>query len=244
MDGNYQAYGWVSSAERIDDILGQPSGQFVEQDSLPDRDKLTFTNGFYSYCSALYVDIRESSKLTSAYTRPILAKIYRSFISEMVAVLNGTPTVREVSIVGDCVWAVYNTPQKTDIDEVFRVAFTANTLMRLLNIKFARSGYETLIAAGIGMDYGRALMIKAGYNGSGINDVVYMGDVVNRAAHLAYKAGRGYSQPIWVGETLAQNLNDHNQSLLAEAYSYEMGHYRHGSVVLSTMDEWIEDTFS
>ncbi len=51
------------------------------------------------------------------------------------------------------------------------------------------------------MDYGRVLMIKAGFAGSGINDVVYMGDVVNRAAHLAHKAGRGWQQPIWVGST-------------------------------------------
>jgi class 3 adenylate cyclase len=41
------------------------------------------------------------------------------------------------------------------------------------------------IRSGIGMSYGRALMIKAGFNGSGINDVVYMGDVVNRASKLA-----------------------------------------------------------
>ena len=38
-------------------------------------------------------------------------------------------------------------------------------------------------------------MIKAGYSGSGINDIVYMGDVVNRAAHLAHKAGQDFSTP-------------------------------------------------
>lgn len=242
MDGNYKQYNWISSAGRIDDILAQPTGQFVEQDTLPDRDALTFTNGFYSYCSALYVDIRGSSKLTSAYTRPVLAKIYRSFISEMVAVLNSAPKVREVSIVGDCVWAVYSTPQTSDIDEVFGVAFTANTLMGLLNARFAKKDYETTIEAGIGMDYGRALMIKAGYSGSGINDVVYMGDVVNRAAHLAHKAGRRSDQPIWVGETFAQNLNEHNQTLLNTGYSYEMGHYRYGSVIHSAMNEWLQES--
>ena len=34
-------------------------------------------------------------------------------------------------------------------------------------------------------------MVKAGYSGSGINDVIWMGDVVNTACHLANKAGRG-----------------------------------------------------
>jgi hypothetical protein len=33
-------------------------------------------------------------------------------------------------------------------------------------------------------------MIKACYSGSGINDVVYMGEVVNRAAKLASQGGK------------------------------------------------------
>lgn len=37
---------------------------------------------------------------------------------------------------------------------------------------------------GIGLAYGRALMIKAGYKGSTINEVVWMGDVVNEASKL------------------------------------------------------------
>lgn len=242
MDGNSKSYSWVSSASRIDEIFGQPAGQFDEAKSLPDRDKLTFTNGFYAYCSSLYVDIRGSSELTDAYTRPVLAKIYRAFISEMVAVLNSASKVREVNIVGDCVWAVYNTPSKSDIDAVFRVAYTANSLMELLNRKMEKRGYKTPLRAGIGMDYGRALMIKAGYNGSGINDVVYMGDVVNRAAHLANQAHRGANEPLWLGEIFASNLNEHNQSLLTPKHSYEFGSYRVGNVIMTQMDEWIEKT--
>lgn len=39
-------------------------------------------------------------------------------------------------------------------------------------------------------------MVKAGYSGSGINDVIWMGDVVNTACHLANKAGRGIRNKI------------------------------------------------
>lgn len=240
MDGNSKTYSWVTSASRIDDIFGQPVGQFEEAKSLPDRDKLTFTNGYYAYCSALYVDIRGSSKLTTAYKRPTLAKIYRAFISEMVAVLNSASKVREVNIVGDCVWAVYNTPSTNDIDQVYSVAATANSLMELINRKMAKRGYEIPLKAGIGMDYGRALMIKAGYSGSGINDVIYMGDVVNRAAHLANQANRGWRDQLWVGETFAQNLNEHNQGLLTAKQSYEFGSYRVGHVISTPMNEWID----
>lgn len=242
MDGNYKSYDWTTSANRIDEILNQPAGQFEETNSLPSRDKLTYTNGYYSNCTALFIDIRNSSSLTTKHKRPVLAKIYRAFISEMVAVLNSDPFVREVSIVGDCVWAVYDTPNTTDIDDVFSVAAKANTLIALLNARYKKHSIDPL-GIGIGIDWGRALMIKAGYNGSGINDVIYMGDVVNRAAHLAHKAGRNVwgisSHPIWVGSDFWGNLNDHNQGLLTNAYDSELGSVYTGQVVNLAMDEWV-----
>lgn len=240
MEGNYKTYSYVASSNRIAEILDQPSGQFEETQSLPDRSRLTYTNGFYAYCSAIFVDVRDSSGLTSKYKRPRLAKLYRSFISEMVAVLNGEPYVREVNIVGDCVWATYNTPSTTDIDDVFSVAARASTLRKLLNKHLEKRDYSP-IKLGIGVDYGRVLMIKAGYSGSGLNDVVYMGDVVNRSSHLAHKAGRGWNDPIWIGEVFAQNLNDDNQALLTTKYDYELGSVRTGDVVNTAMNTWIDE---
>ncbi|WP_066904170.1 adenylate/guanylate cyclase domain-containing protein [Mycolicibacterium houstonense] len=242
MDGNYKSYDWVASSARIKEILDQPAGQFIETNDLPSRDKLTYTNGFYGRCSAVFIDIRNSSGLTQKYKRPTLAKIYRSFISEMVAVLNGHEKVREVNIVGDCVWAVYNTPLRSDIDGAFATAFKANTLVKLLNKQFAKKSLDPL-QVGIGVDYGRVLMIKAGYSGSAINDVIYMGDVVNRAAHLAHKAGRNYLDPIWVGLDCYGNLNDHNSGLVAQQWDFELGTVYTGNVVLTEMNTWIDENF-
>lgn len=188
------------------------------------------------------MDIRDSSGLTSKYTRPVLAKLYRSFISEMVAVLNSSPHVREVSIVGDCVWAVYNTPYKSDVDDVFRVAFVANSLKKLLNAQFTRKGCDPL-QFGIGVDDGRALMIKAGYSGSKINDVVYMGDVVNSTAHLAHEAGRSWEGPIWAGSAFWTKLKDDNKKLIAPKYAPGIGTVYVGDVVAVEMDAWLEETF-
>lgn len=239
MDGNYKAYDHVASSGRIETILDQPSGSFEEADSLPDRDKLTFTNGFYGKCSAIFIDIRDSSGLTTKYKRPTLAKIYRAFISETVAVLNSSSIVREVNIVGDCVWAVYNTPLKADITEVFTIATRANTLLKLLNHHYAKNGIDAL-KIGIGVDYGRALMIKAGFSGSGINDVVYMGDVVNSAAHLAHEAGRGWNQPIYVGDVIHLNLSDENQKWFKSTYLTGTGTIYTADLVLSTMKDFVE----
>jgi class 3 adenylate cyclase len=235
VDSNYKAYDHLASVARIDGILAQPQGNYEEVKSLPDRDKLTFTNGFYAYCSALFIDIRDSSKLPDLYERPVLAKLYRAFISEIVAVMNGNTNAREINIVGDCVWGVFNTPKMSDIDDVFRTAYTANSLIQVLNYKLDKNGYKTGIRCGLGMSYGRALMIKAGYNGSGINDVVYMGDVVNRAAKLASQGSKNFKPPFMVDDVFRGNLKEHNQGLLT--WDSGLGCYT-GNVVNTTMEDW------
>lgn len=239
MDGNFRTYDYLKSSARIKEIMDQPAGTFEEVDGLPDRDKLTFTNGFYGMCSAIFIDIRDSSGLTDKHKRPTLAKIYRAFISEMVAVLNSDPYVREVNIVGDCVWAVYKTTQTNHIDDVFAIAFKANTLLKLLNHHFAKKNIAP-IKIGIGIDYGRVLMIKAGFSGSAINEVIYMGDVVNRAAHLAHEAGRNWNDPIFVGGVFQQNLNDTNKALLTSRYVSGLGTVHTGNVVRTDMNNWVE----
>lgn len=239
MDGNYRPYDWTASSQRIHDILNQPVGAFQEVDGLPDRDKLTFTNGFYGTCSALFIDIRDSSGLTTKHKRPTLAKIYRAFISEMVALLNADILVREVNIVGDCVWAVYNTPLKSHIDDIFDIAYRANTLIKLLNHHYGKKNIDPL-RIGIGLDWGRAAMIKAGYSGSGINDVVYMGDVVNHAAHLSHEAGRQWRKPIFVSSDFQSNLNDHNKSLLTQEYISGLGQIYSGEVIHIAMNNWVD----
>lgn len=128
---------------------------------------------------------------------------------------------------------------------MFTVVCYANTLKGLLNAQLSKKDYGPL-NFGIGVEYGRALMIKAGYNGSGINDVIYMGDVVNRAAHLAHKAGRSPwgTDPIWAGEVFAQNLNEDNAKFLTATYESGVGNVRKGSVVMTHMNDWINENLS
>ena len=181
MEANYKPYDYLAGLDRIDNILAIPQSNYEELDTLPSRDKLTFTNGFYANkCAAVFVDIRESSSLPSIYKRPALARLYRAYISEAVAILNACEKTVEVNIVGDGVWAIYNTPYKADIDGVFVAIARVNSLMKVLNYKLKEAGYNTPIKAGIGASWGRALMVKAGLSGSGINDVVYMGEGLPR----------------------------------------------------------------
>jgi class 3 adenylate cyclase len=238
MESVYKPYKYMASIERLDGYLAQPRGNFEEVDELPDRERLTYTNGFYAeWCSALFVDIRESSKLPDVYTRPVLAKIYRAYISEMVAILVGVKKVHEVNIVGDGVWGVFNARQKADNDDLFTAACRINSLVRILNHKMKVAGYLTPIRVGIGVADGRALMIKAGYNGSGIHDVVYMGQVINRAAKLAAEGSKGTVPPIVLDADFVTFLSDHDKGLVTE--DWRNNRFTSNAVILA-MDEWAD----
>jgi len=234
MKASYVPYVHADSIQRIDETLAAKDEQFEEVSSIPSRDRLTFTNGFYVKCSCVFVDLRDSSKLPDRYKRPTLARIYRSYISECVAVLSGEKLAAEVNIHGDAVWAVFDTPNKADINEVFGTVARLNSLKKTLNCRYKRYGLDP-ISVGIGADWGRALMIKAGYKGSTINEVVWMGEVVNQASNLSGRGAKDGNATILVSDDFRFNLNEHNQSLLrrnAREKCYE------GDVVNSSMEEW------
>lgn len=238
MKSNYITYSYINSFARIDSIIASSDNSFEELSEIPSRDRLTFNNGFYVYCTALYVDIRNSSKLPSKHTRPKLAKLYRSYISEIVAVINGNAQCAEVTIEGDCVWGIFNTTQRVHIDNVFSTAAEISSLINVLNYKFAKKGIEQ-ITVGIGIHYGRALMVKAGYNGSSINDVVWMGDVLNEASKLCgYGNKEYYDRGIMVSDVIYDNLNEENKSFLERNVTRDC---YHGNVVMSNMDKWYLD---
>lgn len=239
MEATNLVYDLSKSLERIDEILNADNKQYEEKDMIPSRNELTYTNGYYVYCTALFVDICDSSKLPDFQNRPVLAKIYRSFISELVALFNGSQKCKEVNINGDCVWAVFDTPNKDDIDRVFATACQANALVNILNYKLEKKGYKTY-KVGIGIDYGRALMIKAGNKGSSINDVVWMGDVVNQSCHLATKGNDLNSQgnPIMLSSIIFKNLNENNRGLCT--YNNSNLCYQSSAVNIK-MNDWLKE---
>ena len=100
MKTKYKAYNHIDSASRIDGILSESDSSFPEVDEIPSLDKLTYKSGFYVNCSALFVDIRSSSELPNKHKRPTLAKIYRAYISEVVAIINANVNCSEIRIDG------------------------------------------------------------------------------------------------------------------------------------------------
>ena len=231
------SYEFKTALDRIDEIINANNSNFEDKDSIPSHDKLTFSNGFYVYCTALFVDIRDSSTMTNEHRRPVLAKIYRSFISEMVALMNSNGKTKEICINGDCVWCVCDIPFKSDIDDVFSLAARICSMVDILNYKLKKKEYSTY-EVGVGIDYGRALMIKAGHKNSEINDIVWMGDVVNNACHLCNEANISlFDKRVFLSNVIYDNLNETNQKLCSKD---DVRDIYQANIVNIEMNEWLK----
>ena len=228
------------SASRMDDILNANDNDYEDnKNTIPSRDKLTYKNGYYVDVTAIFIDIVDSSQLTDGHKRPTLAKMYRCFLSECVAIMNSYEKCKEININGDCVWGVFETDTKADVDEVTDVAAKLHSMINILNYKLQKKKYEK-IAVGIGIDDGIALMVKAGYAGSGLNDVIWMGDVVNSACHLANKAGRNTRKTILLSSKVYNNVLEKTQKLLTSCKIDGITYYE-GNFVWNPMEEWYKE---
>lgn len=237
MQATYTQYDFYGSIERIDELLTGSDANYTDSVGVPSRDQLTFNNGFYVDVTVLFIDMRDSKELAEKHTRPVLSKIYRAFISELVAVMRGNSKVTEIYIEGDGVWAVFDTRTKADVNDAFKSACTAASLIDILNIKLKKKGYSQ-VAVGIGLDDGGSLYIKAGYKGSGINEVVWLGKVVGQAATLCKNGNRSFGDnEIMVSSIVYDSLDEHNKSLLS--WNAARNCY-HGNVVNSAMNDWVK----
>jgi class 3 adenylate cyclase len=238
LKSNYKSYDVAKSSDRIEDIVKASHGNYEEVDEIPSREDLTFTNGFYiNKTAALFVDIRKSSDLSGHHKRPKLAKIYRSYISEIVALLNSNSDCKEVNIEGDAVSGIFNTIYKSQIEDLINTAAKINTLIQIINYHFRKNDIVE-IKVGIGVAFGRALMIKAGYSGSGINEVVWMGEVVNRASKLCNEANKDTTHPILIDDIVYENINDEEIKEFF-SYNYLLGCYG-ANIMNRDMDEWFD----
>ncbi len=117
------------------------------------------------------------------------------------------------------------------------MAARACSMVDILNYKLKKRNYTTY-SVGVGMDYGRALMIKAGNEGSSVNDVVWMGDVVNQACHLSNEANSGlFDKRVFLSNVIYENLNESNQKLCTKDTGRDI--YQ-ADIVNVYMNNWLE----
>lgn len=235
MKSNYINYDFNKSLWRLDDILNASNDEFKEVDYIPSIESLTFKNWYYINCTVLFVDIRWSSSLPDIHTRPVLSKIYKSFTSEVVAILNWDDTCKEINIEWDCVWAIFKTPLKADINNIFDSSAKISSLIDILNCKLEKKKFKT-INIWIWMHYWRVLMIKWWYSWSWINDIIWMWDIINHTAKLCWYWNRtSLDGEVMISEVIYNNLNEHNQNLMS--WNSNRWCY-HWNIIWIAMNNW------
>lgn len=70
-------YDYRKGKERIEDILDNEL-KVIEQNEVPTDSAFTFSNGYYSWVSAIFVDMRDSSTLFAGEDKEKVSKIITS----------------------------------------------------------------------------------------------------------------------------------------------------------------------
>lgn len=119
----------------------------------------------------------------------------------------------------------------------------------MLNKLLKNNGYS-IIQAGIGLGCSQDLIIKAGQNGSGINDKIWIGKAVVDAAHLSAVANRNGALPIAMSPLFHDNIIEHLCEANEEYKSWIKAHgsgyygsvdYYHCNVMEIGFEEWIKE---
>lgn len=240
------SYDYKVGKKRIEEILDS-NLEIIESSRLPKGDEFTFSNAYKSWIMAIFVDIRDSTTLMSDSDQIYVAKVVRSFTSELIEIFRDDDRLREVGIRGDCVYAIYTTPFKTDIYEVFDKAVWANTYINMLNSILTNKGYKK-IKAGIGVALGHDHIIKAGRKNVGINASVWMGTAVSKAANLSNYGEKNVPSRIVLSDLVYDNmidlyeerLSDKNPKSWFQSSSSLPYGTKYCGIVMSNMDDWID----
>lgn len=241
-------FDYENSKNTIEEILKSKT-KIIEKDSIPSSDsEFTYENGIKTWVGALFVDIVDSSKLFKSSNEDT-ARVIRSFCSEIISILKDDKNYREIGIRGDCVYCIYSAAYKEDLVEIFRHAYRINSFMNMLNKLLVKKGYIS-IRAGIGLGCGQELIVKAGQNGSGINDKIWIGKAVVDAAHLSDIANRNGISSIAMSTLFHDNIFDllckENAGYKTWINAYSSGYYGsidyyHCDIIENSFDKWIKE---
>lgn len=241
-------YDYKAGKKRINDILSNEL-EIIDNNELPSIDDLTFDNAYKSWVTSVFVDIRNSTNLFVNQDEIKVSKIIRCFTSEIIEILRDSDKLREIGIRGDCVYAVYTTPQKPDVYDCVEKAIDVNTYMKMLNKLLAEQEYPQ-ITAGIGIGTSQDLIVKAGRKGVGINNPVWIGSAVTEASNLSSIANKNNYRPIAFSDityiNIIDKLKENNSEKNVDTWFTQhtltqLGTFYCSDIIRTQFDNWINN---
>ena len=243
-------YDYRSGKKRIESIL-YDDVDVVEQNKLPKESEFTFDNAYESWVTGIFVDIRDSTKLFSQEDKNKVSRLIRAFTSEIIEILrldtNARPDdkLREIGIRGDCVYAVYTSPKVGEEHEIAYKAFYVNTFMYMLNKLLYDAGYPT-IKVGIGVSTAQELVVKAGRENVGINNLVWIGSAVTKASKFSGLGNKNGRKSLIFSEEsyfyfidLLKSECPGATSWFTKRFDSELGIYYDADIIIKGFDNWI-----
>ncbi|YBV93719.1 adenylate cyclase (plasmid) [Bacillus sp. PK9-021] len=244
----FKDYDYKERKKRIEEILDN-TDKVNEVTTFPRDEDFTYSNGYKAWAGAIFVDLRDSTTLFSGSNDVDIAKVIRGFTSEIIEILR-TDTdnkLKEIGIRGDCVFAVYSTPYQEDFYNLAYRAFLINTYMQMLNKLLAERNLP-VIKAGIGLSANKTLAVKAGRKSSGINNLVWIGESVAKAAKLSDLGNKNGVNSIVMSSVFYNNYIVEQKKSQSDAEKWwkhkhddKYGWYYHGEVVISAFNDWINN---
>lgn len=239
-------YNYREGKKRVEEILKNKL-KVEESDTIPKENSFTYENAYYGCVGAIFVDIRNSSNLFSNEDKEKVSKVIRAFTSEIIEILRQGDILREIGIRGDCVYAIYTTPYKNDVYELFNKSSFVNTYMKMLNMLLEENDLPT-INAGIGLSMANELVVKAGRKGVGINNAVWIGKAVTKASNLSSLGNKNFSKPICISEiaydnfieTLVECSGEHAKLWFDKCRDENYEVYYNADIVNMEFNEWID----
>ncbi|MDD3232214.1 MAG: adenylate cyclase [Clostridia bacterium] len=244
-------YNYRDSKSNIINIL-KSSTNIEKCDNIPKADEtFTYDNGIYAWTGAIFIDIVNSSNLLDKKDEK-LARLMRAFTSEIITIFQDFEKYRQIGIRGDCVYAIYSVPEKSDIVEMFRIAYKLNTFLKMFNKIIINYGYSE-ISAGIGLGCDQDLIIKAGRSGTGINDKIWIGNAIIDACNFASKGSRNGIESIVLSQCVYSNiieiLKKENPNYETWIHSKKKNTYYdshtvefyHCNIIQTDFDNWINN---
>lgn len=245
---DFKNYDYKERKKKVEEILDN-TDKVNEVEKFPRDEDFTYTNGYKAWAGAIFVDLRDSTTLFSDSNDVDIAKVIRGFTSEIIEILRKDTDndLKEIGIRGDCVYAVYSAPKKRDLFDIAERAFYINTYMKMLNKLLTDRSLPT-IRAGIGLAAKITLAVKAGRKSSGINNLVWIGNSVAKAAKLSDLGNKDNTKPIVMSDTFYINYIEEQKKGATEAESWwtkvdsdNLGTYYHGDLVKRDFNDWIND---
>ncbi|MGL4560699.1 MAG: adenylate/guanylate cyclase domain-containing protein [Brevinema sp.] len=238
------SYDYQEGKKRIEKILNSKL-KIEKRNRLTTVEDLPYEDSYKSWITAIFVDIRNSAELFKK-DQIMVSKMIKSFTSEVITILaENNNNCLERGIRGDCVYAVYSTPQKPDIDKILDMAYYINTLIDMLNKLFEKNSYPK-IQIGIGVSTSQELIIKAGRyrddhdENIDNNAIVWIGEAVSRASKLSSFGNKNNIDPIVISKTTYTNISEQNQTFFKKIDEGSSTVY-HGSVRKTEFKKWIQN---